>query len=301
MTLSLPEIVAKENRDDTLFIFYADLLDGCKDVNESKVVQLLRDDFKFELLLRNFSLSKQLKVRNVRNELDRDVKVINMLILKYVLRCYEEIKVQSHEWEESRNEYGKPRLEHRSYQYNISDEVGIVCLAIGFNERLRGSEIGIDLANPEDIQRFGLSDLQNFYKVDFRSIFGPNEIEELDRLFDDLTYDEQLQRLTQMWALKESYCKYLGVGIAAGMENFEFPEPKKFLLIEKDVEGGQDLFEVVARNIEMNKTVNFDVNNGCFQLPQSKLICSVFGDYRKACLVKLDVRNIIKEFTQSGG
>lgn len=297
MTLSLPQIVAKENRDNTLFIFYANLLDESVDINESKVVQLLRDDFKFELLLRNLSLPHQLKVRNIKSELDRDVKIINMLILKYILKRYEAGNVHSNEWEESKNEYGKPSLKHRNYQYNISDEIGMVCLAIGFNEKLN-SEVGIDLANPDDIQRFGMSDLRSFYENDFRSIFGAKEILELDRSFGDLTYDEQLQRLTQMWALKESFCKYLGVGITAGMENFEFPKPKKPSVIEGGVEGSKDLFQVVARDIEMNFTGVVDVRNGCFQLPQSKLICSVFGDYKKACLVKVDVGNIIKEFTQ---
>lgn len=294
----LSDIVVEENKKDTLFLFYADLTDKCADINDSRAVQLLRDDFKFELLLGNFSLSEQLRLRNIKNELDRYVKLINMLILKYVLNNYEQEGVIE-QYKESKNEYGKPRIENRKYQYNISDEVGIVCLAIGFNEDLNDSEVGIDLANPDDIERFELPNLKNFYRVDFKSIFGPDEIRELDQSFGDLSFEKRLQRLSQMWALKESYCKYLGLGITAGMENFQYPQPGDPLVInERITENHNSNFEVVTQNVQMKRFEGFDVPNGCFQFPDSKLICSVFGHYRNLCLVKINIEYIIKEFTR---
>ena len=66
---------------DRLYLFYADLLDGQTNAEDSKVIQVLRDAFKFELLLRKFTLKQQLKIRNVKSEIDRCVKLLNMLIL----------------------------------------------------------------------------------------------------------------------------------------------------------------------------------------------------------------------------
>lgn len=265
------------NKDDTLFLYYTTLLKGGQ-IDES--VLQLRDEFKFEWLLRNLDLPSQLKVRNIKNELDRYVKLINMLILSYVVSTVEN---KMSKLEMTRNKYGKPKMLNRKYQFNISDENGLVSIAIGFNENMEAEDIGMDLANPKDIERFELSDLAHFYRKDFRGIFGDKEIEWLDRKFERLDYNKRLQLLSQCWALKESYCKYLGVGITAGMENFPFTDVR----VLKNVHG--DCFE-------LSPIVGYKPLNLCLKIPESEIILSVFSHYSKAKLEKIDVKTIIDYF-----
>lgn len=299
MVNELYDLIECAGKDNTLFLFYADLLDGNLDPSDSKIIQILRDDFKFETLLRNFSLLEQLKIRNIKNEIDRDVKVINMLILKYVVNEYEgEMNDKLTELVINKNKFGKPKLYNKDYQFNISDEFGIVILAIGFNTNLKDHDIGIDLSNPNDIENFKLDKLENFYKKDFKSIFNDDEIIQLDSYFNELEYHDRLNKLSQIWSLKESYCKYKGIGITAGMEKFPFignikllelPECKKNEIFGK--------FIVKSMKIKMNKIEGYDALNCSFKMPESSLLCSVFGHYKNICLIKIDVEKLIKKFT----
>ncbi|KAG0690943.1 holo-[acyl-carrier-protein] synthase [Pichia californica] len=295
MCSKLKDIVEKEGKNETLFLFYVDILDGCLNINDSKIIQILRDDFKFEMLLRNFNLKLQLRIRNIKNEVDKYVKIINLLILEYIIKLYEDnndnVIIQI------RNKFGKPKLKNRNYQFNISDENGMVCLCIGFNEFKKDNEIGIDLSNPIDIENFKLNKLEDFYKNDFKSIFSSNEINQLDKIFNKLNYDDRLLKLSQIWSIKESYCKYIGIGITSGMEKFQFNLiENKLQEINKINEINGD-FLIKSRNIILNK-IDYDYKplQASFKIPDCKIICSVFGHYKKICLIKIDAEKIIKEF-----
>lgn len=298
MVNELYNIIEDEGKDNTLFLFYADLLDGNSDPSDSKIIQILKDDFKFENLLRNFNLMEQLKIRNIKNEIDRDVKIVNMLILKFIINEYEsERNEKLAELIIKKNEFGKPKLYNRDYEFNISDEFGMVSLAIGFNKKLKDYNIGIDLANPKDIENFKLDKLENFYKRDFKSIFNNDEIIQLDKYFNDLDYNDRLNKLSQIWSLKESYCKYKGIGITAGMENFPFVDNIKLQNLSKDpVNKTFDKFIIKNENIKMNKIEGYEALNASFKMPESSLLCSVFGHYANICLIKIDVEKLIKKF-----
>ena len=270
---------------DRLYLFYADLLDGQTNAEDSKVIQVLRDAFKFELLLRKFTLKQQLKIRNVKSEIDRCVKLLNMLILEFIVEKYEQSnEVKGDKIVESRGEFGKPQLENRKYQFNLSDEKGLVMLAIGFDPSKTNTEIGVDLANPEDIEDFNLNKLEDFYKLDFRNIFDDSEIEQLDACFQKLEYDKRLSKLSQFWALKESYSKYLGVGIAAGLQNYIF---------SANIE-----IKPTARlnEYQLDQLEPYEPRNVCLTLPGHNILCSVFAHYNSCTLVKLNPLDIVNHF-----
>lgn len=289
-----------QKSDNTLFIFYLDLLEGFQSINDNPIIHILRNDFKFETILRNLTLKQQLKIRNVKNELDRYVKLINLLILKYIIMNYENCEDKNIEIDERRGAFGKPFLRNYEYQYNISDENSIVSIAIGFNPSFKKTEIGLDLANPKDIESFQLSKLENFYKHDFRQIFTDNEVEKLDTIFKNLDYNQRLNTLSGLWALKESYCKYLGVGITAGMENYEFIDIPELVNFDADNNFRHDFeknqkFEIV-KQIQLGKITRYDPKNACFKIPNTEIICSVFSQYENACLVNVNVEELIKVF-----
>jgi phosphopantetheinyl transferase len=288
-----------EFRETTLFLFYVDLLDGSNSIDSSPSIAILKDDFKFELLLRNLDLKTQLKIRNIKNNLDRYVKLINLLMLKYIVYKYEtELDINLDEIKEIRNKYGKPKLSNRSYQYNLSDEHGMVALGIGFNSDLKDTEIGVDLSNTKDIENFKLNKLEDFFKVDFRDIFNDNEIKKLSEYFKNLEYNDRLRLLSKIWALKESYCKYIGIGLTAGMQNFEFLNFENVLNVDQINEKINE-FEIVAKDIEMKKISEYKPLNVCLGIPNTSIICSIFSDYQKVCVIKVNVEEIIKYFTQS--
>ena len=279
-------------RSDTLCFFYIDILDG-KSLNDSKIVQLLRDEFKFEMMLRQLSLAHQLKIRNIKNELDRYSKLMNMLILQYVIAKYE---LNSGILEMTHNDYGKPKLRNKFYQYNISDEEGLVSIAIGFEESLKNCEVGVDLANPKDIEGFKLERLEEFYKHDFRSIYGSREIDMLDEKFTYLSYNDQLLLLSETWALKESYCKYLGVGITSGLEKYQFPKVPEVIrlpLVSDIADGG---FEIFRATLPLNIITGYEPKNVCFEIPNRNIICSVFSHYEQARLIKISGLALIEYF-----
>ena len=279
-------------RSDTLCFFYIDILDG-KSLNDSKIVQLLRDEFKFEIMLRQLSLARQLKIRNIKNELDRYSKLMNMLILQYVIAKYE---LNSGILEMTHNDYGKPKLRNKFYQYNISDEEGLVSIAIGFEESLKNCEVGVDLANPKDIEGFKLERLEEFYKHDFRSIYGSREIDMLDEKFTYLSYNDQLLLLSETWALKESYCKYLGVGITSGLEKYQFPKVPEVIRLSLVWDIADDGFEIFRDTLPLNIITGYEPKNVCFEIPNRNIICSIFSHYEQARLIKISGLALIKYF-----
>lgn len=292
----MSEIFTDERIENTLFLFYIDILSDKKDGDRS--FRILQDDFKFECLLRNVNLKMQLKVRNIKDETARCVKILNMLILRYVIEAFEHCKgIRLDQLIEEKNKYGKPKLENRNYQFNLSDEEGVVMLAVGFNEDKKDFEVGVDLANPKDIKNFGIEKVDNFYRKDFRSIFSEEEIENLDKEIGILETAECLKLFSHVWALKESYCKYIGVGITAGMENFQFPNAKLVGKVEDNSTESIGIFELIFHNIETRKIGNVDALNASFELPNSDINVSVFTKYENVCLARIDGKQFIDYFT----
>jgi 4'-phosphopantetheinyl transferase len=98
------------------------------------------------------------------------------------------------------NEYLKPSLKHiDGFKYNISHSGKWVAIAYGSNE------VGIDV---ERIQKG---------KVDIADRFFTEEEKKYIHIGME---EEQIRRFTEVWTLKESYIKYLGIGLSSGLNFF---------------------------------------------------------------------------------
>ncbi|ODV84062.1 hypothetical protein CANARDRAFT_29511 [[Candida] arabinofermentans NRRL YB-2248] len=211
----------KLNETSKLYFFYID-------ISDPRIYDYLSDDFNMEISLRMLSLKHQMKIRNNKSQKDRLIKLLTSLFLKYLVSCYEGSELIWDHLSVSVEKYGKPFLKNRGYSYNLSDEDGFVSICIDFTnvDSIDSPDaIGLDLANPKDIEAFNIRNLKDFYKSDFRDIFTDNEIEQIDKIFErDLVGDRvsQLRYLSQYWALKESYSKYKGYGLHRGLQSYEF-------------------------------------------------------------------------------
>lgn len=95
--------------------------------------------------------------------------------------------------------YGKPYLENSNIHFNISHSGDWVVCAMG------DSEIGVDI--------------EVMKQIDFHAVyhyFSNTEIERLDAV--DLVTNPDA--FYQIWTLKESYVKYLGLGLQCPFSNF---------------------------------------------------------------------------------
>ncbi|MBC8580766.1 4'-phosphopantetheinyl transferase family protein [Zhenhengia yiwuensis] len=98
------------------------------------------------------------------------------------------------------NKFGKPFLNHtKGFSYNISHSGKWVVIAYG------SSEVGIDI---ERIQIVKENIVDRFFA------------EEEKIFIHEGTGNEQKERFTQIWTLKESYIKYLGTGLSTRLNSF---------------------------------------------------------------------------------
>ncbi|GME92149.1 unnamed protein product [[Candida] boidinii] len=156
-------------------------------------------------------------------------------------------------------EFGKPFIDQPNkfkdnLQFNISDELDLIAISVNFNENL---EIGIDLANPYDVKNSIIDnnlsqDLNEFHNEYFKDIFTNFEKLQLDKFNDNSRTDYSIGNdatrnndtganndinylnYAHYWSIKESYTKYLGVGISNGLQ-YEFLNFKKFLGYDKNI------------------------------------------------------------------
>jgi 4'-phosphopantetheinyl transferase len=98
------------------------------------------------------------------------------------------------------NEYGKPYLNNtKGFLYNLSHAGQWVVIAYG------RTEIGVDIEKIQSGKGIIKSNYFTADEIDF--IHAANE-------------NEYGKRFTQLWTLKESYLKYLGLGFSADLESF---------------------------------------------------------------------------------
>ena len=104
------------------------------------------------------------------------------------------------------NDYGKPYLKGNKLYFNISNCDNYTVLVIS------SSEVGVDIE-----------------KITFK-----------ERVIDKICTDKEKKMIktpedfTIMWVKKESYVKYLGVGLAYGLKNVDTLKIKKFILKKVD-------------------------------------------------------------------
>lgn len=258
-------------------------------VLDEETRSLLRDDYTWEVLLRHMSLKERRGILNIRNEDGRYIKALNTLMFSYVMK----IAHPTVETNIVRGKHGKPLDSTKNCGFNLSDEDGMVALALN----LDGTEIGIDLATPSDINSFGIPP-ENFVNDDFRDIFTERERTHIHKLFDDCkTVEKKNLLLSQYWALKESYCKYIGIGITFGLDQFQFVHHIEQQDIGNLSDMGNSDFKLLGE-IHLQEIDGYDPKNGIFGIWNTGIICSVFGHHEKAKILKVDLCKMVRYFGQ---
>ncbi|QOU18866.1 hypothetical protein BRETT_004085 [Brettanomyces bruxellensis] len=260
---NIPAETDSSQDSSTILFFYLDLR------NEG-IVQHFLDQFTFEICSRILPLKQQHALKKT---------LVHCLIFKI-----------------AHGKFGKPVFSNRpDYSFNSSDEESISSVAVCFHGV---NPIGCDLSNPSDIGGFHLSDLRDFYKYEFRDIFTEMETIELDKMFKSKYYadrNNQLQMLSQYWAIKESLSKMDGYGLNYGLRKYEvlgIGHPTEFIRSNKK-SMSKSLFEYLG-NTELKPVgePKSGVRNACFTIPETRLICSVVGRYSSVKIIKVDAEGI---------
>lgn len=229
------------------------------------VVQLdesLDNDFDMEMCMRLFSLKDQQGILRKKLRRDQQLKLINKLMLPFVLALYNkttEISIP----EIRRHKLGKPYLDDTGF--NISDEDKMVSMVIQFGSR---ADFGVDLAHLHDVERFN-SDGE--FLDTFKDIFTLEELEYLQQIETD-----QDLTLTHYWALKESYSKFLGLGLNESFQKFNFKDSVRQLryshIDKTQIVPGLYRYDNVQWNqFPLNETDNFTT------MLSPQIVCSIFS------------------------
>ncbi|KAH3660078.1 hypothetical protein OGAPHI_007283 [Ogataea philodendri] len=224
-------------------VFWVDM-DGCDEV--------LNDDFEFEQLIRTLPLTLQAKILKRRNKTDRHCGLVGALLTRYAVWGSEKSLKKWNDLEFGTGELGKPFVKNRPYKFNHSDEHKLVAVAVDFTG---SSEVGVDLANPEDVGD------PNKFVGEFEAIFTESELAEVTSSVFGLSEQAAKQHLSLYWALKESYSKYKGVGLHHELKSYEF------------------------RNVSPVKpypqSTEFNGQHAVYMLLPHNTICSVVSDIRQ--------------------
>ncbi len=139
-----------------------------------------QDDFYLESKL---SKERWENIRHYRRYEDKKRSIYSEMLVKYAV-YNSKSPIEKIQFEE--NNYGKPRVKGWNLNYNVSHSGNYVVLAIN------NKDIGIDIQEKFEID-FGV--LQFFHKSEQKAI------------------QKDPSLFFTFWALKESFLKYLGVGL----------------------------------------------------------------------------------------
>lgn len=188
----------------------------------NELQQLLTDDFNFEMCLRLFSLTEQLKIRSKRY--GKIKELLNRLFTRCILNlCMGKSDLFS-EVRFTYNKFGKPFIDcdggKMKFQYNASTSNDVLSIVVQFDSI---TPIGIDLSHSQ--QKLGVSTCVE----DFKQIFGPDEYEFLSEIENE---NDRYLLFNQFWTLKEAFTKLLGCGLNVELSNFQFKLSKDLLTSE---------------------------------------------------------------------
>lgn len=255
--------------------------DPCFFYLELDDIDYLLDSFNFEMCCRILPLEKQVKIRRVRTPRERCLKLLNSLLVSYIVAMHERQWVKL---EVGHGLYGKPRFENRPYTYNISDERAISSVCISF---AGGSEIGADLSDQQEIESFGITPDQ-FYSDDFKEIFTEDEADRLKKELATISIDDQWQTLASCWAQKESQSKLAGYGLHKGLQRY--PINLDIPLIRLDDPKGAGSFklsgDLVSEQARKTDGVGFVLPDGT--------IGHVVGEFKQLRIIKVALRPMVE-------
>ncbi|CCH42101.1 L-aminoadipate-semialdehyde dehydrogenase-phosphopantetheinyl transferase [Wickerhamomyces ciferrii] len=188
------------------------------------------------------------------------------------------------------NEYGKPYLVGSDFSFSMSNQQGYTSMVINPN----GKEIGIDLASCKDVEKF-----EQDYLNHFQNIFHENEF----KLLEEHTNKDELKLIfTTYWALKESYTKYLGIGLNSDLSSYNFQNVE--LLPENSNPVQMDDPMIIRHNINWSNSTKLEITNE----PQKEniwltkvtpdIVVSIIGYIpRQPRLIKIPLKSITNYFS----
>ena len=155
------------------------------------------------------SKERQIKADRYKNPADSKRCILAESLLRYSLF---QIYPSKKEFIIEYNTHGKPYIKHMDgFFYNISHSGKWVVVAFG------DGEVGVD------VEKIGWNPsldgiLNKFYTQEERIYISSATNEE-----------EKAQRFTKIWTLKESYMKFLGIGLSKGLSFFTIDGEKEIV------------------------------------------------------------------------
>ena len=134
------------------------------------------------------------KTNSLKNDKDKVLSVGSGLLLNHIYYLYgisNDIKIIY-------NENNKPYLENNFIYFNLSHKDNIVVCTVC------DSEIGVDI--------------EKITEVDEKLIYYINKEEEFNEFKNYFHYDDN-KAFYKLWTIKESFMKYLGKGLSAGIKD----------------------------------------------------------------------------------
>lgn len=164
----------------------------------------LEDDYNYEMAVRLAGLRHRAAVNAAKDHGARVRKLVATLfprmVVNMVRRCGEVFQpVQM-----SHNNYGKPLVS--GLHFNTSSSNDVVCVVVRWD-----LEIGVDLSHARQ-------NIAATFMDDFHDIFSVEEHTQMMAF----PAEQRYVMFNQLWTLKESFTKYLGVGLNVDLNKFWF-------------------------------------------------------------------------------
>ncbi|ALB45167.2 4'-phosphopantetheinyl transferase family protein [Clostridium beijerinckii] len=145
-------------------------------------------------MYKSISSEKLIKISNYKNEKDRICSAVGEFIALKV--CSSKKNINLSELKISKGTYGKPFiLGVKDYNYNISHSEKYVVCAIS------EAKVGVDIQKVVEISK-------DCYKL----FLSDRELEQ----------EYNIDKIIKLWAYKESYTKYLGMGLYLDFNKIHF-------------------------------------------------------------------------------
>ncbi|WP_405110996.1 4'-phosphopantetheinyl transferase superfamily protein [Paenibacillus sp. FSL K6-1217] len=154
----------------------------------------------YQTLLGICASDKREAINKYRYEADRKRTLYGEALARFMIAKQAGVRMKDIEF--GRNPYGKPYVKDQNEVfYNISHSGKYVVCGLDIED------IGVDI---EEIREIDLDIAKRFFHVKEYADIVSREI------------SEQIPRLYDFWTLKESYIKYLGVGLSKPLDSFYF-------------------------------------------------------------------------------
>lgn len=186
------------------------------------------EDIELSFLMSKISKLRRNETIRKKKKLDKIQRVVSELLVKFVLKEIYQVNIKK--LKIIRGRYGKPFI-NVPIHFNISHSKNIILVA--FSEK---TEIGIDI---EEIKQISITTLQKVFLKDEYEYIQCQEGQE-----------QRLKVFYKFWTLKESYLKYLGVGLYRDMDTFGFTIGKIIALKDLLEPAYSDRVQFVTGNIE---------------------------------------------------